>query len=349
MVAGKKQATIVEIARRANTSTATVSRVLNGSDYPVSPALRETVIRTAKELNYVPNAIGRSLQNGKSNDIGVIVPNFTNPFYVQLISGIDSVCRERGYNLIISTSNGDSQLELEKIELLRRKCVEGLILSTIHNNTKGIHLALQLHKNVILFDQETSLDVCDHVSFDFERGGYMAARYLLEKGHRHIAFLSAPLENRASRRALYRGCMQAVEQWGGDASCVLIEDDVKVQERSAWEYENGRKLADDLLALNPRPTAAFVYNDMTAISVMSHLMECGVRVPEDISVIGFDNILMAAYANPPLTTINQPACETGAMAARIILDKIEEKNRINCRVNLSPELVERKSVKDINT
>ena len=82
---------------------------------------------------------------------------------------------------------------------------------------------------------------------------------------------------------------------------------------------------------------------------MSHLMECGVRVPEDISVIGFDNILMAAYANPPLTTINQPACETGAMAARIILDKIEEKNRINCRVNLSPELVERKSVKDINT
>lgn len=346
MASGKKQATIVELARLANTSTATVSRVLSGSSYPVSETLRDAVLKAAAELNYVPNAFGQSLKNGRSHDIGVIIPGFSNPFYMQMISGVEKACRDRGFNPIFCSSNGSGAQEIDSIELLRRKCVEGMILSTVAG-AKGIQTALQLHKNVILFDQVTEQDVCDCVTFDYEYGGYLAFQYLLENGHRNLAFLSAPLENRSSRRALYCGCQRAVQQWGGGAECTLVVEDARVDDNTYWEYENGRLLADSFLALNPRPTAVLVYNDVTAISVMSQLIAKGIRIPEDVSVIGFDNIVMSEYASPALTTIMQPAFETGEMATRILLDKIEGKSSVNCRVNLCPKLIVRKSVKKI--
>lgn len=347
MASDKKQATIVELARRVNTSTATVSRVLNGANYPVSEKLRAAVLKAAEEMNYVPNALGQSLKNGRSKDIGVIIPSFSNPFYTQLISGIEATCRERGFNPIFSSSNGSDTRELQSIELLRRKCVEGLILSTVHAGPKGIQTALQFHKNVILFDQVEEQNVCDCVTFDYESGGYLAFQYLLENGHRNLAFLSAPLEKRLSRRALYRGCQRAVSEWGDGASCTLVVEDAKVADNTYWEYENGRLLAEALLELHPRPTAVLVYNDVTAISVMSRLIARGVRVPEDLSVIGFDNIIMSEYATPALTTIMQPAFETGAMATRILLDKIEGKSATNCRIAFSPKLIVRKSVNKI--
>ena len=333
MPTGKKQATIVEIARIANT-------------YPVSDALREAVKKAAKEMNYVPNAIGQSLKIGKSRDIGVIIPNFTNPFYMQMIAGIESVCRKEGYNPIFCSSNNESAREISSIELLRKKCVEGLILSSIHKSAKELQAALRLHKHVVLFDQEATLDTCDYVSF--ESGGFLAVDYLLKHGHRRIAFLTAPLENRASRFALYRGCQRAISQWEGQAHCELISTEVQVEDYKAWEYENGRLLAREFLKLSPLPTAVFVYNDVTAIGVMSQLAADGVKIPEDVSVMGFDNIITAEYTTPPLTTVSQPAFDTGAMATRIILDKIMGTNMANCRINLQPQLIERKSVKNLN-
>lgn len=344
MTVGNKRATIIEIARLANTSTATVSRVLSGADYPVSETLRNAVKQAAKEVGYVPNAFGQSLKKGKTKDIGVIIPNFTNPFYMQMISGIETMCREHGYNPMICSSNNDENLELTNIELLRKKCVEGLIISSIHKSPLEIQSALSMHKHVVLFDQESPLSSCDYVTFDFEQGGYMAVTHLLSKGHRHIAFLTAPLENRGSRRALYRGCQRAVREFGDSARCTIIVEDARVDNYTRWEYENGRQLASRVLAMSDRPTAVFVYNDMTAIGVMSQLMKEGLEIPEDISVIGFDNIVMAEFANPPLTTICQPAFKTGSLAAQTIIDKIEERSFTGCRINLSPQLIERDSV-----
>ena len=344
MAAGKKRATIIEIARLANTSTATVSRVLSGSDYPVSEELRESVKRAAEEVGYVPNAFGQSLKNGKTTDIGVIIPNFTNPFYMQMISGIEKICRERGYNPIICSSNNCEEQELSNIALLRQKCVEGLIISSIHKSPLDIQSALNMHKYVVLFDQETPLSDCDYVSFDFENAGYMAVTYLLEKGHRNIAFLAAPLEKRGSRRALYNGCQRAIRDWKEPATCSLIVESVAMDDHTRWEYENGRQLANNFLALEERPTAVFVYNDITAIGVMSQLMKQGLSLPKDVSVVGFDNIIMSEFANPPLTTICQPAAETGALAAQTIIDKIEGLRVSNCRIHLTPQLIERDSV-----
>ena len=348
MATSQKQATIVEIARRANTSTATVSRVLSGADYPVSDALRAEVKKIAEEMHYVPNAIGQSLKIGKSNDIGVIIPNFSNPFYMQMISGIESVCRQRGYNPIFCSSNNDSRQELANIELLRRKCVEGLILSSIRNDSKGAQMAMEMHRNVVLFDQKSALDSCDCVVFDFEGGGYMAMRHLLEKGHRRIAFLSAPLENRASRRAIFQGAKRAADEWSG-SELTLVISDVAVNDYTIWEYENGRILAKKFVEIDPMPTAIFVYNDITALSVMTQLNAEGLRIPEDVSVIGFDNIVNSEYTNPPLTTIRQPSFTTGAVATQIIFDKIIGNVTENCRVELKPQLIERKSVRALNT
>ena len=328
----KKQVTIVEIARMANTSTATVSRVLSGTNYPVSPRLRTAVEKAAAEMNYVPNAIGQTLKFGKSNDIGVIIPNFTNPFYMQLISGIETICRQREYNPIFCSSNNSEAQEAANIELLRRKCVDGLIISSISQNPQNITESLKLHKNIVLFDQETTFDNCDYVSFDFEQGGILITNYLLEMGHRHIAFLTAPLEKRASRKSLYLGFQQAMANFAEATKEVLVSCDVQIDDYKIWEYENGRELARCFAKLSPRPTAIFVYNDATAISVMSQLNVLGIKVPEDVSVVGFDNILMSEYSNPPLTTVLQPAFETGAMATKIILDKIEGKNKANCQI-----------------
>lgn len=344
MSTGTKRATIIEIARLAGTSTATVSRVLSGSDYPVSEELRTAVKQAAKDIGYVPNAFGQSLKNGKTKDIGVIIPNFTNPFYMQMISGIETMCREQGYNPIICSSNNDEDLELTNIELLRKKCVEGLIISSIHKSPLEIQTALSMHKHVVLFDQDSPLSGCDYVTFDFESGGYMAVSYLLSKGHRHIAFLTAPLENRGSRRALYRGCQRAIRECGDSARCDLIVEDVQVDNYTRWEYENGRRLASLVCDMTDRPTAVFVYNDMTAFGVMSQLLKQGLRIPEDISVVGFDDIIMSEFANPPLTTICQPAYETGSLAAQTIIDKIEGRRFANCRINLNPQLIERDSV-----
>ena len=123
---------------------------------------------------------------------------------------------------------------------------------------------------------------------------------------------------------------------------------MQVEDYKTWEYENGRLLAREFLRLSPLPTAAFVYNDVTAIGVMSQLAADGVRIPEDVSVMGFDNIITTEYTTPPLTTVSQPAFDTGAMATRIILDKIMGTNMANCRINLHPQLIERKSVKNLN-
>lgn len=344
-----KQVTISEIARRANTSIATVSRVLNDSDYPVSEELRVAVLKAVEELKYVPNAFGKSLKCGKSNEIGVIVPNFSNPFYVQMTSGIESVLRQAGYSPLYFNSNNNSDAEVIGIETLRRKRVEGLILSSINANPAQTLETLALHENVVLFDQETSLKKCDYVSFNFEEAGYQAIRYLLENGHRHTAFLTAPLEQRASRTALYKGCIHAIEEWGSDARCELICSSVEWEKSTTWEYENGRNMVSMLLTMEERPTGLFVYNDMTAFSVISQLNTEGIRVPEEISVIGFDNIDMSEYTSPPLTTIAQPAFETGEMAARIILDRIQGVRRANCRVKFEPTIIERKSVRNMNT
>ncbi|MBC8585412.1 LacI family DNA-binding transcriptional regulator [Youxingia wuxianensis] len=340
--------TIPDIAKAAGVSTATVSRVLNGVDYPVRPELKERVLEVAKDLNYTPNIFGRMLKGGKSNDIGIIIPTLTNPFYAQVVSGIERECRKRGYNPIFCSSYSDPEKEREFIHLLMQKRVEGMLISTINQDSTFLKNVLKQQSNIVLFDQQTEDLPCDNISFDFFEGGKLAANYLIENGHRDIAFLTLSFV-RKSRQSIYDGIKAAMKSHGLSLTKerTFILSIKNEYEDSIDEFENGRMLARQFIEANCPASAIIAINDITAFGIIREMSDHGVDIPGDISIIGFDNISTSAMINPPLTTINQPSFETGRLAARVLIEKIEQEIDMNSNLLLKPSVVERKSVKRI--
>lgn len=349
-MSGKKRVTISDVAREAGVSIATVSRVLNGADYPVNDELRRTVLKTAGAMNYTPNLFGRSLKSGKSSDVGVILPSLENPFFSEVISGMERRFRAEGYNPIFCSSGHEPEKELELIALMRKKCVEGLLISTIHAESGLLHRLMDENANIVLFDQPIAGFRGDSVSFDFSLAGGIAAQYLVRMGHRRIAFLCAPF-NRFSRRAIFRGFRETLSGEGISflgKDLVVSPDEGKAGEASIREFENGRRLARMFLASGSKATAAAVFNDITALGVVRELLQSGVRVPDDVSVMGFDNISFSAMTTPALTTINHLSFRMGTLAADVLIDRIRRKSGAPVRILLKPELVERDSVKKIS-
>jgi LacI family transcriptional regulator len=345
-----KRTTISDVAKEAGTSIATVSRVLNNTNYPVRSELREKILKTANMLNYTPNFFGKSLKSGKSNDIGVVVPSLINPFYSEVIAGIEKACRKDGYNPIFCSSGNKPIKEKEFIDLLQQKYVEGILISTINEDSDYIKQLISCNTNIVFFDQQIPDFNGDSVTFDFYQAGMLSAQHLLEKGHQDIAFLSAPFE-RFSRRAIYKGFKEALLNAGtpfNETNLFIssMEDDVSVV--GSDEFENGRKLARIFLDAHCSATAIVTINDITAFGIIQELIKNGHRIPEDISVIGFDNINLSAMINPPLTTVSQPSFEMGILAAKVLIDRIERQNKISTQISLKPAIVERESVKTLN-
>ncbi len=346
---GKKRITISDVARKAGVSIATVSRVMNGADYPVNDNLRKAVLEAAEALHYAPNLFGRSLKSGKSSDVGVIVPSLVNPFFSEVISGMERRFRAEGYNPIFCSSGHEPEKELELIALMREKCVEGLLISTIHADSGLLHRLMDEDASIVLFDQPIPGFRGDSVSFDFVRAGRIAAQYLVRMGHREIAFLCAPF-NRFSRRAIFRGFRESLAEQGAPfrrKNLVVSPDEGKMGETGIREFENGRRLAKMFLASGSGATAAAVFNDITALGVVRELLQNGVRVPDDVSVMGFDNIGFSAMTTPALTTINHLSFRMGALAADVLVDRIRGKAGAPVDILLKPELVERDSVKSV--
>lgn len=346
----KGRATILDIAKRADASTATVSRVLNGTDYPVRPELKERILKAAKELNYTPNIFGKMLKSGKSSDIGVIIPSLTNPFYSQTVSGIERECRKRGYNPIFCSSYNDKEKENAYIDLMQQKCVEGILISTINEDHSCLRNLLNQNQNIVMFDQETEGLDCDNITFNFHESGKLCAEYLVSSGHEKIAFLTMPFTRR-SRRSVFEGFQAALKVYGVPFSksqlFVCTVNDAAYGEDGLDEFENGRVLAQMFAESGCKATAIAAINDITAFGVISWLAENRIRVPEDVSVIGFDNISISTMINPPLTTVNQPSYEMGRLAARMLIDKIDQGVKMSSRVLLQPSIIERGSVKQL--
>lgn len=346
----KKRTTISDVAKKAGVSIATVSRVLNGTDYPVKESLREAVLGAAEQMNYTPNFFGRSLKSGKSNDIGVILPSMVNPFYSEVIAGMEKECRDAGYNPIFCSSNNEPEKELEQIRLMRKKCVEGLLISTINADSASLRRYISGNSNVVLFDQPVESLTCGSVGYDFALAGALAARYLVSRGHRRIAFLSTPLD-RPSRRAIFKGFRGAL---GGEAGAAFHPEDLIVLpggsssvEMGNGEFENGHRLARAFLDSRCPATAAVAINDITAFGVIQELIRSGCRVPGDVSVMGFDDIRFSAMLNPALTTVSQPSFKMGCLAARVLIGRLKKTERGEKHILLKPAVVERESVRDL--
>lgn len=344
-----KKATIYDIARKAGISTATVSRVLSNSDYPISKEVRKKVLDTAQEMNYSPNLIGRMLKKSESRDIGVIIPNISNPFYPQLVLGIETEARKHGFNILLCNSFRDVANEKKYIESMYQKQVKGIILSTIREEHDFLKKLCENGLKVVGFDQNIEGLQCNKISFDFTAGGIMAVDYLIKMGHKKIAFATAPLTRR-SRREIFSGYKLGLMKNNIEFTedyLYLIEVEKEV-ENGTFEFESGIDIARKCLAAANRPTAIFAVNDITAMGIMHGLISSGVRIPEDISVIGFDNIEFSAMVNPALTTINQPSFETGRLACKILIESFEETEDNYISFKLEPTLIERKSVRNLN-
>ena len=335
-----KQATLRDIARHSGLSLATVSRVLSDSDYVVSESTRQRVLSSAAQLNYMPNELGKSLKTRSTRDIGVILPNITNPYFAQLLQGITDEADRRGYHVLLCSSHRNAKREAENISMLVGKRVDGILLSSISPDTETLRRAVSIGCRVLALEQPIPLD-CPQLGFDYKLGAMMAARHLISLGHREIGFIGAPLD-RPSRRMMLDGYRAALQEAGLPLHPEFeMLSGVESERPGVFELENGGECARAFLAMEHRPTGYVALNDMTAIGAMRVFTAAGLRIPDDLSIVGFDNIPYCELCVPPLTTIDQHAYELGALAVKRLLDQHSEEE------TLPPALVERGSCRKI--
>jgi LacI family transcriptional regulator len=328
----------------ANVSSATVSRVLSNSDYPVSRVLREKIRRIAKEANYIPNMLGKQLKMNSSMTIGVIIPSIMNPFYSSVIFGVEEVARQNSFTVIACNSLHDPALEDEYIRTMMEKQVKALIISSISKDKSLLKSLMERGLNVIAIDQKIEEDGISQVEFDYHKGGYMATKHLQSKGHRRIGYVTSRID-RPSRKSICQGYVEAMKSAGLEP---MVEESSGDEVYNAvYEFDSGKKLTQRMMARPHPPTAIFACNDMMAFGVINQLSQQDLQVPQDISVMGFDGIDVGQMIHPPLTTIKQPDYEMGKLACKMLLDMMNGEDSPMFDIMLQPKLLERKSIRDI--
>lgn len=339
-----KGVTIYDIAKHCGVSPATVSRVLSKSDYHVAEPLRKKVLQAAEDLNYIPNLFGKSLKTDCSMEIGVILPNMSNAYYDMLLQGIMDEVSANNYQIILCNSCRDVLTEAKHVETLLQKQVKGILIASIDESDSTINRILASDVPVVAMEQDVSAN-CLRTGFNFYEGARLAVQHLVTLGHKKIGFATSPLV-RASRKRLMNGFRIA-----------LIENDLTPEKNhfyisseendqdAFYEFNLGSQAAEYFMSLSDRPTAIFCVNDMVAIGVASKLNTLGVKIPEEMAVVGFDNIPFTAMFNPQITSIDQSAYKLGNYSAQSLFDAINnpDKQKRKISILLEPKLVERES------
>jgi LacI family transcriptional regulator len=327
-------ATIKDVALRANVSVTTVSHVVNATRF-VSEDSRQRVNEAIAALKYVPSALARSLKNNRTYTIGMMIPNCSNPFFAELIRGIEDTCFAANFNVILCNSDDDANKQRKYIRVLMEKQVDGLIVFSSGGDTELSELLLETGMPQILLDREVDQVKADLVEVDHEAGAWIATKHLIELGHPRIGCITGPLDLAPARQRL-NGYRRALDEAG-------IQINPKWEIEGGFTSEKGYVAMQRLLVLNERPSAIFASNDLMAIGALCAATRHGLRVPEDISVVGFDDIALAAYSSPPLTTVAQPKHQLGSMAASFLMDRIVTPARPLRREILQSQLCVRQS------
>ncbi|MCE0496275.1 HTH-type transcriptional repressor PurR [Vibrio salinus] len=332
-------ATIKDVARLAGVSTTTVSHVINKTRF-VAEATQEKVMGAVKELNYAPSAVARSLKCNSTRTIGMLVTQSTNPFFSEVIDGAESYCYRQGYTLILCNTGGIYEKQRDYIRMLAEKRVDG-ILVICSDLTDELLSMLDTYNDIpkVIMDWGAQSAHGDKIIDNSEEGGYLATKYLIDNGHRDIACLSGHLS-----KAICQERIQGFRRAMSEAS-LTVEDDWILE--GNFECDTAVLAADKILVMDKKPTAVFCFNDTMALGLISRLQQKGVNVPDDISVIGYDNIELAEYFSPPLTTIHQPKRRVGKNAFEILLERIKNKEHERRVFEMKPEIVIRDSVKTI--
>ncbi len=328
--------TIKDVARAAGVSVTTVSHVFNGTR-PVAAETQARVREAIDALGYYPSILARALKGERTGTIGMLATSSTNPFFAEVISGVEERCFEQGYSLILCNTREDRERMNAQLATMLQKRIDGLIVMTTNydpsffqdlRSLRGLHL--------VAIDTE-DLDQVVVVNDDSEMGGRLAAKYLIERGFRRIGVLAGPHQHPRANRRL-KGFSEALEQAG-------ITLDQSLIYRTDLTLGSGDKAMQRLLAQQqPQPEAVFCMNDLTAIGAMHAARQAGLAIPRDLSLIGYDDIEMASYSEPQLTTIRQPTLEIGQTAAKRLIALVEGEEDSSEAVALPPRLIERQSV-----
>lgn len=324
--------TIRDVAQHAQVSVTTVSHVINGTRF-VSAEAMARVRAAIAALNYVPSAVARSLKSSRTHTVGMMIPNNSNPYFAEIIRGIEDACFAAGFNVILCNSDDDPHKQATYVRVLSEKQVDGLIVLSSGGDPELLDTLRGASMPQVLVDREIDDLAADLVEVDHAGGARLAVAHLIGLGHARIACIAGPLALSPARQRVqgWRSALQAAGLWHSDA---LVAD-------GAFTAEGGHAAMRALLA--HRPSAVFASNDLMAIGAICAAADAGLRVPQDLSVVGFDDIALAAYSNPPLTTIAQPKQQTGELAARLLLQRIAQPQRPLQREILPPALVLRRS------
>lgn len=326
-------ATMKDIAKRAQVSTSTVSHVINNTRY-VSDEIREKILAIVRELNYQPSALARSFKLQQTQTIGMLVTASNNPFFAEVVAAVERYCSRNNYNLILCNTDGDSERLHKSLQTLIQKQVDGLLLMCTETHLQQ-NEKLQFNVPTVIMDWWPNLSA-DKIFEDSELGGYLATNMLIEQGHRHIGIITGNLQKPLALNRL-NGYQKALRENG-----LTINPDWIVE--SQFDFDGGIAGMEKLLAQSRRPTAVFACSDTIAIGVYQAAWKHGLRIPEDISVIGYDDITLARYLSPPLTTVHQPKAELGKIAVETLLERIKNPQKSHRTLLLKPHIVTRHSV-----
>jgi LacI family transcriptional regulator len=326
-----------DVALRAGVSSGTVSHVLNRPEV-VKEATRRRVQQAIDELGFVLNGSARQLRAGRSRSIGLVVADVSNPFFTDIARGAESAAMNAGYALILCNSDASADKEQQYLRVLAEHRVQGILITPVGPTSRVLRQIRERGTGVILVDRRAQgTDQCS-VAVDDVRGGEMAVRHLLELGHTRLGFVNGPRQVRqcADRR---RGVLRALTRAGLAAPTVLKE-----VESTTVDVQAGEVAATAIMAARPRVSAVFCNNDLMALGLLRGLTRAGARVPDDIAIVGYDDIDFATLAAVPLTSVRQPRYELGRRGTELLLEEADEgEQHRHRRVTFQPELVVRES------
>jgi DNA-binding LacI/PurR family transcriptional regulator len=312
------QITVKDIAARAGISHSTVSRALRNSTL-VSPETLKRVQQLANEMGYSPSAAARTLKTNRSQVLGVVLSSVEDPFFGEILQGIEEVVQGSGYSLFIASANRDPEHERKIVQTMVEHRVDGVVICSTSFSSEQSGQLLQYGVPIVVVNNQAAEDFRYSIYHDDVDGSRQVTRHLIELGHQRIAYIGNAASGRTTLDRL-TGFRQELASAG-----LTIPEEIIYEARDGGP-ENGMEAAGHFLALQDRPTAYVCYNDMMAIGVLKGLQQAGIQVPKEVSVAGFDNIIFSEFTNPPLTTFDQPKQFIGSEAARLLLALLNPSN-----------------------
>lgn len=325
---------MADVARGAGVSLMTVSRVINDKE-GVSAVTRQRVLDQIELLGYRPSSIARGLATRRTGTLGLVVPDVANPFFADVAQGVEHVAYAEGYNVFLCNTEEDPKRELAVLDSLEEKRVDGLVLCSSRLGEDNLRAVVSRHPTVVLVNRKLVEEGLHSVLLDDEAGGRLSAQSLLKAGHRAFGFLAGPAVSHSGRERA-RGHRAALAEAG-------LAHDARRVRHCAPDVRGGQEAARELLSVHPGITALLCYNDLVAVGALQACAELGRQVPQDVAVVGFDDIPLAALVSPALTTCRVPRYELGTESVRLLLSQIDGCSDGCEEIVLQPELVLRSS------